>query len=180
MPRAHPSLSRKFAQGITEAFKLSRFRKALLHATPQNEQKATAPHIREYLKEFLKAELGESAPTRAEFDWEGKDRGRRKQKRSYWICGTRAWPDAAVRSPFRCAFEFDREGTSKADFETQLLKASVHVLSGAYQACVFVCILQPGRTRRGYVSERRRYTRKLIEMLRARGLYVALINNRSV
>jgi hypothetical protein len=173
--------ARKFAQGISEAFSAQRFRKGLRKAVRQSEQKAAAKPIREYLHEFLKAEWAGSALPAASFDWEGKYRRQLKQSRSYPILGTWTWPDAAVLRPFRCAFEFDREPRlGVSHFKTALMKASVHVLSGNYKACVFVYFLHPGRTQHGYLDPSCQYTQRLMKTLRAKGLYVAMVSNRSV
>ena len=171
MRSADSHLARKFAHDISQAFTSTQFRKKL---RPFEEHKATAPLIRQYLKRFLKTESRDEAPQDIIFDWEGKDRQGRKQDRSYPILGTSAYPDAAVLRPFKCAFEFDREkkqGTS--GFKDALMKASVHVLSGAYEACVLVFILLPGLNPYEYLHDERKYTGKLLNTLQASGLYVS-------
>jgi|GEM_PF-1095136 hypothetical protein len=171
MQSADSQLARKFAHDISQAFKSRPFRKKL---RPFEEHKATAPLIRRHLKRFLETESRDEAPQDILFDWEGRDRRGRKQERSYPILGTSTWPDAAVLRPFKCAFEFDREkkqGTS--GFKDALMKASVHVLSGAYEACVLVFILLPGLNPYEYLNEKSPYTRKLVKTLEANGLYVS-------
>lgn len=175
MPVTHSHLARKFAQGISEAFASQQFHEALRSAMPQYEHKATSHQIRAYLDEFLKAESAGSALTATLFDWEGNDQREGKQEHSYPVIGTWTHPDAAVLRPFTCAFEFDREATSGSDsFKTALMKASVHVLSGAYEACVLVYILQPRPVLYKYVEDGSDHTRRLLETLRANGLFVAL------
>ena len=113
-------------------------------------------------------------------DWEGKRRRRQEQERYYPVLGITSFPDAAVLAPFKCAFEFDREpAKGGSHFKTALMKASVHVLSGAYDSCVFVYILRPGSSRRAYLPGKCKYTQRLIATLQAAGLYVAFISNHS-
>jgi hypothetical protein len=131
--------------------------------------------IRRRLEQFLKTESRDEALQDILFDWEGNDRRGREQKLKYPILGTLAYPDAAVLRPLRCAFEFDREkkqGTS--GFKNALMKASVHVLSGAYEACVLVFILLPGLSPHEYLDEKSKNTRRLVKTLGAKGLYVSL------
>jgi len=165
----------EFARGIIEAFSAPRFRKAL-HGAAYAEHKAAAKPIREYLKKFVKANWIGSAPPVEIYDCEGDYRRHGKQERSYSILGTSTWPDAAVIRPFRCAFEFDREKhPGSSHFKNALMKASAHVLSGAYEACVFVYILVPTGTQHGYSDLRCKNTQRLIRTLRAKGLYVAIL-----
>ena len=173
---------RKIIERLRSASNLRKdFVNALRNDPSQPEQEAAAIPIQEYLHEFLKAESAGSAHPAPCFDWEGNEQRQCRQTRSYPLLGTLAWPDAAVLRPFRCAFEFDREDPSGgADFKTKLMKASVHVLSGNYEACVFVYFLQPRDTQHGYLDYRNKYTRRLIEALRANGMYVAMVRNRSV
>jgi hypothetical protein len=131
--------------------------------------------VRQHLERFLKTESRDEALRDILFDWEGNDRRGRKQENSYPILGTWTHPDAAVLRPFKCAFEFDREtkrGT--CGFKNALMKASVHVLSGAYEACVLVFILLPGLNPYEYLDDKSKHTRKLVKTLRANGLYVSL------
>ena len=172
MRSADSHLARKFAHDISQAFTSTQFRKKL--RPPFEEHKATAPLVRQHLERFLKTESRDEALRDILFDWEGNDRRGRKQENSYPILGTWTHPDAAVLRPFKCAFEFDREkkqGTS--GFKDALMKASVHVLSGAYEACVLVFILLPGLNPYEYLYEKSKYTRKLIKTLEANGLYVS-------
>jgi hypothetical protein len=79
-----------------------------------------------------------------------------------------------VLRPFRCAFEFDREKKQGAvDFKDALMKAAVHVLSGAYEACVLVFILLPGLNPYEYLDDKNKHTRQLRKTLQANGLYVS-------
>ena len=149
-----PNPAREFAQGIVETFSTPRLRK-VLHGSVYAEHKAAAKPIREYLRKFVNAKWTGPAPAVEMFDSEGDRRRRGKQERSYPILGTSSWPDAAVIHPFKCAFEFDREAhPGSSHFKNALMKASVHVLSGAYEACVFVYILGPKGTRQSYLDPR--------------------------
>jgi len=171
MRSADSHLARKFAHDISQAFTSTQFRKKL---RPLEEQKATAPLIRRHLERFLQTESRDEALRDILLDWEGNDRREGKQEYSYRILGTLTWPDAAVLHPFKCAFEFDREtkqGTSR--FKDALMKASVHVFSGAYEACVLVFILLPGLNPYEYLRDKSKYTRKLVKTLEANGLYVS-------
>jgi hypothetical protein len=171
MQSARSHLARKFAHDISQAFTSTKFREKL---PPYEEQKATAPLIHRNLERFLKTESRDGALRDILFDWEGNDRREGKQKYSYPILGTSTWPDAAVLRPFKCAFEFDREkkqGTS--GFKDALMKASVHVLSGAYEACVLVFILLPGLNPYEYLDDKGKHTRKLVKTLEANGLYLS-------
>jgi hypothetical protein len=181
MPISRTKLARKFAQRIRKAFSSQQFRKMLLKATPGFEHKAVAKEIEGYLNGFMRAEEAHSALPQPLFDWEGKFQRGQEQERYYPILGIWSFPDAAVLAPFKCAFEFDREPSRPGShFKAALMKASVHVLSGAYEACVLVYILQPGPSRRSYLDDKSAYTKKLIETLQTTGLYVTLIRNRSV
>jgi hypothetical protein len=170
-------LARRFAQRISKAFLQPQFRGKLVKAAAGYEHKALAPKICEYLNGFLKAEGAKSNRAQAQVDWEGRDRGLSDRERYYPIVGFWAFPDAAVLSPFTCAFEFDREPTRPGSaFKTALMKASVHVLSGAYDACVFVYVFRRGTGRPRYLHDKSRHTGKLIRRLQAAGLYVSLVS----
>ena len=171
MQSARSHLARKFAHDTRQAFMSTPFRKNL---RPFEEHKTTAPLIRRHLERFLQTEPRAEALRDILLDWEGNDRREGKQEYSYRILGTSTWPDAAVLRPFKCAFEFDREkkqGTSR--FKDALMKASVHVLSGRYEACVLVFILLPGLNPYEYLHDEGKYTQKLVKMLEANGLYVS-------
>lgn len=114
------------------------------------------------------------------FDFEGKQRAaNERQRHSYPLLGTWAHPDAAVLSPFTVAFEFDREAaTDTSHFKTCLMKAAVHVLSGAYEACVLVFALtRPGSSRETYIDDPSAAvgSMHLIRTLQAHGLVVAFV-----
>ena len=171
MRSADSHLARKFARDIRQAFMSTQFRKKW---RPFEEHKATAPLIRRHLKRFLRTESTGETAQEVLLDWEGEDRRGRRQDRSYPILGTSTWPDAAVLRPFTCACEFDgekKQGT--VDFKDALMKASVHVLSGRYQACLLVFILLPGLDPYEYLHDESKYTQKLVKMLEANGLYVS-------
>jgi hypothetical protein len=151
----------------------------LLKATPgfEHKDKRVIAEIEGYLGRFLGSE--DAHHPQSLFDWEGRDRRRpEEQERYYPVLGAWSFPDAAVLSPFKCAFEFDREPDDGGDqLKRALMKASVHVLSGAYEACVFVYILRPGRNRPHYLEDGSKHTRRLIKTLTAAGLYVAFIRS---
>jgi hypothetical protein len=132
----------------------------------------------ELLREFRKAEHAESLP-KSRYGWEGNYERKSEQELCYKICGTWAFPDAAVLGPFTCAFEFDREPEGGGvHFKEQLMKAAVHVLSGAYDACVFVYLLRPGSRASTYWGDRGVYSRTLKKKLRDAGLHVSFIPKR--
>ncbi len=138
-------------------------------ATPRAEHKDIA--VREHLDELLKGVSGVLV-------WEGNPSKEKKERYSYQVLGALTFPDAAVLSPFTCAFEFDREarrGSDKSSFKRALMKASVPVLSGKYDACVLIFSLQSGTVRTAYRDDNER-TKELLAFLEKRGLYVALIN----
>lgn len=171
-------LSRKFALGISKAFSSPQFRKPLLKATPgfEPKDKYVAKRIQGYLKAFMNVEDAQSTLAKPLYDWEGKGRRGSGPKRYYPILGFKSFPDAAVLAPFKCAFEFDREPRRQGSgFKTTLMKAAVHVLSGAYDACVFVYILQPRSSRHTYLEDGSSHTRILIKTLEAAGLFVTFI-----
>jgi hypothetical protein len=177
MPSTDSNLARKFAECAKRCLSSKQLSVKLRRAARQEEHKVVAEPMRKCLERFLKAQ--HSAPDSAGYDWEGNDRRKSKQKRSYKIFGTKAWPDAAVLGSFKCAFEFDREPDQGGDhFKRQLMKASVHVLSGAYDACVFVYTLTPGSDPRTYLDDKV-HTTTLIDMLRDAGLYVCFIPKRA-
>jgi hypothetical protein len=141
---------------------------------PGYEQSVVAENIERYLKDFLKNEYAPAKPPKPLFDWEGKDRKRKRSERYYPVLGTSAYPDAAVLIPFKCAFEFDRgKKLESARFRTAFMKASVHVLSGYYKACLLVYILRQKPNHHEYLKDDGRNTKKLIHRLP--GLYVTLI-----
>lgn len=180
MPVAHSDLAQKFARGIRKEFLSRRFRRMILNADPGFEQKAVAKDIEGYLDGFMKAGGAHPALPKLLFDWEGKERRGQDQDRSYPILGVWSFPDAAVLAPFKCAFEFDREPSrTGSHFKATLMKAAVHVLSGFYDACVFVYVLQAGPSRCSYLDDKSPYTKRLIETLQDAGLYVTLIPRRS-
>jgi len=181
MSSTKSDLSRRFAKRISEEFRSGPFLKALQKAHPQSEQKDLAKPIERFLEEFRTAAHVKSLP-KSRFDWEGNQHRESKQERSYEIFGTNAWPDAAVLDPFKCAFEFDREpDQGRVHFKRQLMKASVHILSGAYPACVFVYLLSRGSTPKDYLRPDPEdvYSTTLIKKLEDAGLYVCLIPNRA-
>ncbi len=172
--------ARKFARQLSKSPLTPRLRKALANASPQNEHKDYVVHeaMLECLGKFIKSMRIHSKPL---FDYEGQPQGPRTQARTYYqILGAWPFPDAAVFSPFKCAFEFDREGTGDSDFKTALMKAAGHVLSGAYQACVLFYILRRGATPHGYLGDGTVHTQRLIRTPRRYGLYVALVSKRSI
>jgi hypothetical protein len=179
MPSRHSDLARKFAQRIGKQFPSGRFHRVLQKASPQSEQKDLAEPIAEFLRVFRKVEHAESLP-KSRYDWEGNYERKSEQELSYKIHGTWAYPDAAVLGPFTCAFEFDREPEGGGvHFKEQLMKAAVHVLSGAYDACVFVYLLRAGSRASTYLADRSVYSRTLLKKLRDVGLYLSIVPKHS-
>jgi hypothetical protein len=175
----HSEVARRFAKRISEEFSSGRFREVLQKAAPQNEQKDLAKPIGAYLEGFRNPEHAESLP-KPWYAWEGDNRRRSAQERRYDIFGARAFPDAAILGPFRCALEFDREPVrGGAHFKRELMKAAVHVLSGAYDACVFVYILRPASDHTVYLDDRNANSTGLFKKLRDAGLHVSLVPRRS-
>ncbi len=178
MPSTSPSHARKCAERVSRYLSSEQLRVKFRSAARQEEQKVMAEPIGKYLEGFLKDQ--HLAPGSAWYDFEGNDHREPGHKLSYEIFGTNAWPDAAVLGSFKCAFEFDREpDQGRAHFKEQLMKASVHVLSSAYEACLFAYVLRPGSTRSDYLSPRCVYSTRLDEKLRDAGLYVCLIPKRA-
>jgi hypothetical protein len=179
MTTRQSKLARKYAQRISNALSSKPFTKLLRDAAPGYEHKAVARDIESDLESFLQGETEHKVTQQQLFDWEGKNRRGQEGERYYPVLGITSFPDAAVLAPFKCAFEFDREPSKKGShFKTALMKASVHVLSGAYDSCVFVYILRPGSSRRAYLPDKCKHTQRLIETLQAVGLYVTFIRNR--
>lgn len=180
MPISRNRLAQEFAQRISKAFKSPKFRK-LLESSPGHEQKAVGEETKSYLNGFMKAEAGDAPCPKPQFGWEGDGQRRLKEKRYYPVLGVPSFPDAAVLAPFKCAFEFDREldepSEHRSRFKAAMMKAAVHVLSGAYEACVFVYVLQPGSSPRSYFDNNRS-TKRLVETLQDAGLYVTFIRSR--
>ena len=147
----------------------------LLRANPASEHKALAPAIGDFVRDFL---TQRKLPTEFRFDWEGNSARTWPQSHSYDLLGTSAHPDAAVLSPFTCALEIDRQSlTSGASYlKERLMKAACHVLSGAYDAALFVYVLQrPGESSENYLSKANPFTSRLLDSFRLHGLTVALI-----
>ena len=179
MPSRHSDLARKFAQRVSKRFSSGRFHRVLQNASPQSEQEDLAEPIAEFLREFRKAERAESLP-KSRYDWEGNYERKSEQELSYKIHGTWAYPDAAVLGPFTCAFEFDHEPEGGGvHFKEQLMKAAAHVLSGAYDACVFVYLLRPGSRAGTYLEDRSVYSRTLLKKLRDAGLHLSIVPKHS-
>jgi hypothetical protein len=179
MPSRHSELARRFAHRISKRLLSGRFREALQKARPQEEQKALARPIEVCLQEFRKTEHAESLRN-SRYDWEGNYERKSEQGMSYKIYGAWAYPDAAVLGPFTCAFEFDREPEGGgAHFKEQLMRAATHVLSGAYDACVFVYLLRPGSRASTYLADRSAYSRTLLKKLRDAGLYLGIVPGHS-
>lgn len=165
-------LAHKFAERISSILSLPEHR-SKFREQPLYEHKSIAPLIQAELVLFLRAEnLGE---TDFVFDWEGNSR-KSKQQHSYPVLGTWTHPDAAVLSPFKCAFEIDRENKQAGSgFKDALMKASVHVLSGKYESCVFVYVLKSGQSEMYLDDEGKVQTEHLITLLKNHGLFVSII-----
>jgi len=180
MPFKDTNLVRKFAQHIAKKLSQPPLREKLLDADLGFEHRAVGEDLRKYLSEFLKAQAAESVLPSSEVDWEGDQRNASELKRNYQIVGIWTFPDAAVLAPFTCAFEFDREPKGGGSgFKDALMKAAVHVLSGAYDACVLVYLLSAGHATHKYLNDGSDHTEQLILALQTAGLYVTLIGNQS-
>jgi hypothetical protein len=174
MEQTTPWLAPKFAEHISRIFALPEHRSKFREISGE-EHKVLAPLIQEQLAEFLNMERQNECHPDFHFDWEGNKRKEKKQERSYRVLGTDSFPDAAVLRPFKCAFEFDREiKQASSSFKDALMKASVHVLSGRYEACVFVYILKTGDSKM-YLDDESEHTNKLLNMLQEHGLYISII-----
>jgi hypothetical protein len=175
MPVSNSKLAQMFAQRISKAFKSPRFHEGIRKEVLQNHE-TIAHEIERELKKFLKSKAPKSVAA-AQVDWEGNDRTRADQLRACEVFGTRTHPDAAVLAPFKCAFEFDNElKRNSSGFKGRLMKASVHVLSGYYQACVLLYILPPGGNPPAYLDDGSPYTQKLRRRLEKAGLYVSQVS----
>jgi len=176
MATQNPKLARVFAYRVRKVLSSRQCKRLLRKVPPGFEHKAVAPEIERYLNAFIKGGTTEKVHQPALFDWEGRDRGKEPCDRYYEVLGSRSYPDAAVLSPFRCAFEFDREPKkSGSSFKDALMKAAVHVLSGAYEACVLAYILPARSKRPRYLARQSEFTRRLIKRFQAVGLYVTFI-----
>jgi hypothetical protein len=169
--------ARKFAEHISEAILGSEELRQGFRQSPNDEHKLSAPFVSERIKQFLQKELSEHNLPEILFDFEGNPHRTRKQERThYTILGTSTFPDSAIIKPFRCAFEFDRElNSGTSEFKNVLMKASVHVLSGAYDACVLFFVLKSGNPPFDYLGDKSPHTRQLIATLKSFGLYVCFV-----
>lgn len=170
----------RVARAISFAKELrTRFQGDLAQTT--REAAATGNEHKE-LSKVIGALAKEFAGPDAVFDWEGRNRGREPQRRSYPLLGTWTHPDAAVTEPFTLAIEFDREPADSNDtahFKACLMKAACHVQSRAYDASLLVFTLQrPNSTSATYLrdpSADPAHTRELLRSLRAAGLFYAFV-----
>jgi hypothetical protein len=165
----------EFADALARQINATPWRQVLRAADESAEHKALASYIDEYLVQFLQQH--DSNPQERLFDWEGNSARTWAQSHSYELLGTWAHPDAAVLRPFSCALEFDRQPPTKGAsyLKERLMKAACHVLSGAYDASLFVYILnRTGETGKAYL-ESHPFTKQLLDSLRAHGLVVALV-----
>ena len=169
-------LARKFAMSISHKISESRELKNALKKSPFDEHKLSVAFIMQHLEQFLEKEFGANNRQEILFDFEGDKHRRKKQERSYAVLGTSAFPDSALLKPFRCAFEFDRETFSGSSrFKSPLMKAAVHVLSGAYDACVLVFVMKSNVTPFNYLGDNSSYTNQLVEVLQEYGLFITFV-----
>jgi len=174
----------RFAVELSEALGAPKMAKAL-HQNPEAEHKQIGDVLKELLDAKVAAltEAGALPPgTEGRVDWEGRKRATtERQAQSYPILGTWTHPDAAVVAPFTLAIEFDREPTSAdySHFKECLLKAAVHVLSGAYDASLLVFALKREESSPeiylNYEEDTLGYTARLLEILKSHGLHVLFL-----
>lgn len=165
----------EFADLLTKQLASSEWRD-ILRANPEAEHKALAGPISDLLKAFLEQRKLPAAESL--FDWEGNAARTWPQSHSYELLGTSAHPDAAVLRPFTCAFEFDRQAVNRGAsyLKERLMKAACHVLTGAYDAAVFVYVLQrAGESSENYLSASNPFNRRLLDSFRLHGLSIAVI-----
>ena len=144
-------------------------------APEQHEHKTMTPYVTERLERFLQARNIVVPEDRMIVDCEGnRDRKPGTPSYGYPVLGTSTYPDIAVLAPFTCAVEFDREARSASEFRTKLMKAAVHVLSGAYSACLYVYLQPQGSTIR-YTDDGSLHTKRLLMILESFGLFVCLV-----
>ena len=166
--------ARDFAQTLGTEMTNQPLLGALRDAQSQGEHKALVPYITESLNAFLEKKGVIHSPEDILLDWEGNvERPLGTQAYGYPLLGARTYPDAAVLRPFTCAFEFDREG-GPAKFKERFMKAAVHVLSGAYDACLLVYMLKSGSTAQ-YTEDGETHSSRLLANLEAHGLFVTFI-----
>lgn len=179
------ALAVEFAEEVAKELKKRATAELLQKAkATQGEAKATAEVVQQYLAKFVKKHA-EDLPDGAEpeYIWEGRGEGG-ESDRGYWLLGTMTHPDSAVVEPFTVAFEFDRErpsgksSESYSHFKDCLMKAAVHVLSGAYDATVLVYSLERSdSTEATYLNDRDEFihTGHLMATLAGFGMVVAIV-----
>jgi len=187
MSTEYAELAREFARTISSSFQSPPYYEILCEAEPLYEHKKCGPLIHEELSRLLEDRAEGLVAPRAETTWEGKERGTKTKppRYSYHVLGTNSYPDAAVLSPFRCAFEFDREpkprGTKKptsgvSRLKTALMKTAVHVLSSAYDAAALVYVRHPQQAGIDYRNDTGEYTSALLRTLEEKGVYLAVVD----
>jgi hypothetical protein len=178
MPLTRSHLAREFAASLAAAMPEDTLAQAVRRGAPTfDEAKETSAEITRRLQAFVRRREVDAAFGDPLFDWEGNSARTWAQSHSYDLLGTSAHPDAAILRPFTCALEFDREPTSEAlsHLKAVLLKAAVHVLSGAYDACLLVYLLRSESTRATYTKDGSPHTARLIEHLRAQGMFITFV-----
>jgi hypothetical protein len=170
-------LAREFASMLAEALSSGSLARVLRGAPPQEEHKDVTPYVPRYVEQLLRKRGLHDLTNDILVDYEGQLKRKSPQERSYPVLGTWTHPDAAVLRPFTCAIEIDRSG-SLSHFKAALMKAAVHVLSGAYDASLLVYILEAGHSKRDYISDGEPQTVQLLEHLSASGLRLAFARAR--
>lgn len=165
-----------FAQRLREEFvgELAGEVRFAVEASGGSEHKVLAPRIEQVALTLARPD------EEVLIDWEGNSQRKPPQAHSYKLLGTETHPDAAVLRPFRCAVEFDREGTDgRSRFKDCLLKAACHVLSGAYDGVLFVYTLtRSDSTAETYLTdyeEGQGHTAQLLKLLDEKGVTIAIV-----
>ncbi len=167
----------EFAESLAAELRASKWVR-LMRDNPEAEHKVLSPHIAGHLKKFVAARSQPSGSAAPLFDWEGNGDRKGPQAHSYELLGTGAHPDAAVLQPFTCALEFDRQAATRGAsyLKERLMKSACHVLSGAYDAALFVYLLgRQGDTKENYLGDENPFTRQLLASLRLHGLVVEVL-----
>ena len=171
-------LARLFATELAEDVSTGKLARILNSARVQEEHKAIAPFLNDRVIELLRRKGFSSLTKEVLCDYEGQTKRSAPQDRSYPVLGTWTHPDAAVLRPFSCAIEIDRSG-ARSHFKDVLMKAAVHVLSGAYDACLLIYIYNTRSPRREYFRDGSAQTTQLLEHLSAAGMRIAFVKAQS-
>ncbi len=167
----------EFAESLATELRASKWVR-LMRDNPEAEHKVLSPHISDHLQKFVASRAGRGETPSPLFDWEGNATREWAQAHSYELLGTGAHPDAAVLQPFTCALEFDRQAATRGAsyLKERLMKSACHVLSGAYDAALFVYLLgRQGDTKENYLGDENPFTRQLLASLRLHGLVVEVL-----